>query len=122
MVARAAGRAASLSRRRRGGRALRGGGPMPNPWPPRARLGWTLAAAMGYALAGAPLVAALGPEAGSLSVLPVALAAALLGWRGGLALALLCIPINTLHLHLAGYPGWDALFRHGGVTGLIALL
>ncbi len=88
----------------------------------RAALAWVVTVTVFYAVAVVPVTTWLGASAGPLSALPVAFAAAMLGRRGGIAVALLCFPINTVALNLAGFPGWDTMFRHGGVPGLIALL
>ncbi len=75
-----------------------------------------------YALVFFPLFHWRGADVGSLSVFPVIAAGLLLGLRGGLLTGLLAYPLNTLLLNLAGRPGWDAIFRNKGGTGMLALL
>ncbi len=75
-----------------------------------------------FCLAFVPLCQWLGPNIGALGVIPVVVVAALFGRRFGVLMALAMVPISTLLLNLANVRGWDAMFRHGGGPGLIALL
>jgi PAS domain S-box-containing protein len=82
----------------------------------------TLLACAAYAAAFFLLRAPLGPAIGSLSLLPVLVAAYFFGARGGLLAGLLAFPLNTLLANLAGEPGWDALLRQGGGPGNLMLI
>jgi PAS domain S-box-containing protein len=87
-----------------------------------ARISIALAAFTVYVLAFLPLSGLLGSSAAALAALPVLAAGWLLGTRGGLLAGVLTIPLNTLLLNLAGYPGWDVLVRQGGGPGTLALI
>jgi PAS domain-containing protein len=75
-----------------------------------------------YLLAIFPLNARMGPPATAFVTLPVLVAGWLLGARIGLLAAVFSLLLNTLFLNLAGYPGWDVIFRRGGGPGSMTLL
>ncbi len=82
---------------------------------------WLTGAALLYLLAGIPLTSLSTMATGILGALPIVLAAGLIGWRGAFVVSLLSVPLQTLVLNLAGYPGWDAIWRHGDPYALAAL-
>lgn len=75
-----------------------------------------------YIAAFLALIGPIGPAVGALAIVPVAAIGWYFGAPAAVAAALLCIPLNTLLLNLAGYVGWLALFQHGGGPGITALI
>jgi PAS domain S-box-containing protein/putative nucleotidyltransferase with HDIG domain len=75
-----------------------------------------------YGLAFLPLSGLFGSSAAALAAIPVLVAGWLLGTSGGLLAGVLSIPLNTVLLNLAGYPGWDVIIRQGGGPGTLALM
>src|SRR5262245_44472195 len=79
-----------------------------------------------YALVFVPLYQITGVIAGSLSVVPIALAGWLFGKRGGLLASLLSFPLHVGLFTLAGADGWQVVLQEwpgsvmGGVVGVVA--
>ena len=84
----------------------------------------TLGFAFAYLVAYFPLYSWIGPGIAALSVVPVAVAAWLLGLRIGFLAGLLTLLINTLLLNLVGYQpgGWDVGIRGGAGPGFAAIV
>jgi HD-GYP domain-containing protein (c-di-GMP phosphodiesterase class II) len=74
-----------------------------------------------YGLAFAPIYSEMGDAVGTFVTLPVMAMAWLLGMRGGLAGALLNIPLNALLFFSVGQSGWDVMFKRwpGMCAGLL---
>jgi HD-GYP domain-containing protein (c-di-GMP phosphodiesterase class II) len=74
-----------------------------------------------YGLAFAPIYSEMGDAVGTFVTLPVMATAWLLGMRGGLAGALLNIPLNALLFFSVGQSGWDVMFKRwpGMCAGLL---
>jgi PAS domain S-box-containing protein len=87
-----------------------------------ARRAIPLAAFGVYVLAFFPLDRLVGSSAGALATLPVLGAGWLLGAWAGLLAGAITIPLNTVLLNLAGYPGWDVLIRKGDGPLTLALI
>jgi PAS domain S-box-containing protein/putative nucleotidyltransferase with HDIG domain len=87
-----------------------------------ARASVVVGVLVAYALAYLPLRAQAGIAAGLLAILPVGLAGWSLGPRGGLLAGLFVLPLHTLLVNLAGYPGWDVVLRETKGLGPLATI
>jgi PAS domain S-box-containing protein len=91
-------------------------------WTLRTRLLGVAAVTAAYSLMFPHLCRWLGPTVAALGIIPVICAAVAFGRRGGMALALLMVPLNTGLLNLSGLTGWDVVPRSGGAPSIVAFL
>ena len=83
------------------------------------RVLFSLTAVSAYVLAFFPLYQLNGPGTAALATAPVIALAWLWGLRGGLIVAFLTLPLNTLLFNLVGLEGWAAVFRQGSGPGQV---
>jgi diguanylate cyclase (GGDEF)-like protein/PAS domain S-box-containing protein len=64
----------------------------------------------------------IGPSVVVFAAIPVLLIGWTFGLRFGLMAGLICLPVNTLLYNLIGIPGWDVVFRTGGIPETVMLV